>query len=609
MTALVLGLALWSWVGYALAELGLFSVGRVAAILALPALALFRSVSGFRPARATWVVGVAIAATCAALYLPAYDTSAVASDATIYWNTGVHLARFGALAVPDPLFAELGFPARAALLPLGPTTGWTRMPGGLVVDTDGTAVMWPTYSHLLPVWIATFAGLGGAAAATLVGPVFAALAVSAVFVFAREAAGTRTALATLALVLANAGELFYARFLMPEIVTQLFVWGGLVAFARWCRDERRRDGLVAALALGVAALSRVEYLLFVPLAFALWLTLAPRRPPGTALVAAVLAVVVLHGVAHLLVVPTHYRDLVLSRLATLRARPALLAGPAALAVVAALLAWRTRGRAVRAIVLVTLAVAAAGFLLASRRPWRLAGVPWLALAVPWPVLAASAVGFGTLVRRRTAANAFPLLLFAIVTAILFTDPHVTPSPLWVLRRFVPVTIPFLALLASVALPWRRAPWLAAVAVAGALALTARPTAALRRLPLFPDQQPPLARLAALLPPDAAVFYAPDVAAYAIHVPIWLAHGREGFVLPPWDWRGALRTSAAALGDRHPIFYVSDEDGAPAVPGLAFERAGETAFRFVTPKIEPKALPTAVEEWPLTLRVHRVSVAR
>jgi hypothetical protein len=240
---ILLGLAVWSWAGYALAELGVFSVGRLAAILGLPALALLRlGGAGASPARATLAAGVACAAASALLYVPAYDTSAVASDATIYWNTGVHLARAGALAVPDPLFAELDFPARAAVLPLGQTTGWMRMPGGLVVDAGGAAVMWPTYSHLLPVWIASFTGLGGAAAAALVGPVFAALALWAVFLFAREHAGTPVALATTGLVLGNAAQLFYARFLMPEIVTQFFLWGGLVAFAAWCRDEHPPTG-------------------------------------------------------------------------------------------------------------------------------------------------------------------------------------------------------------------------------------------------------------------------------------------------------------------------------------------------------------------------------
>src|SRR5581483_2300579 len=96
---------------------------------------------------------IAIVATLA--YRPAYDASTLASDATVYWNTGIRLARAGTLAIPDPVFAELDVAARAALVPLGATTGWTRMTGALVVDRGGVPVVWPGYGHALPAWIAS----------------------------------------------------------------------------------------------------------------------------------------------------------------------------------------------------------------------------------------------------------------------------------------------------------------------------------------------------------------------------------------------------------------------------------------------------------------------
>ena len=40
-----------------------------------------------------------------------------------------------------------------------------------------------------------------------------------------------------------------------------------------------------------------------------------------------------------------------------------------------------------------------------------------------------------------ASLAFPLLLFAVATGSFLYDPHVTPTAIWGLRRFVPVTLP------------------------------------------------------------------------------------------------------------------------------------------------------------------------
>jgi hypothetical protein len=233
---------------------------------------------------------------------------------------------------------------------------------------------------------------------------------------------------------------------------------------------------------------------------------------------------------------------------------------------------------------------------------------WLTAGMPRPIIGLAGLGILASAPCFDRRLALPLLLFVVVTATFVRDAHVTPSPLWALRRFVPVTIPFLCVLAAAVLPWRRAPWLAAALAAALVAFVARPTLPLARLPLFPDQKREVARLAELLPRDAVVFFAPELADYAVHVPLWLVHDREGFVLPAWDWQRGLATGTAALGVRHPIFYVVDGDEPPAVQGLAFEPAGAAPFRFVTPKVEPDAssLPVEAVEWPLALRLYRVT---
>jgi hypothetical protein len=210
-----------------------------------------------------------------------------------------------------------------------------------------------------------------------------------------------------------------------------------------------------------------------------------------------------------------------------------------------------------------------------------------------------------LVWQRKAPFAFPLLLFVVVSATLFYDPHVTPSPLWALRRFVPVTIPFLALLASVALLWRRAAVARGRARHGALVLTARPTIAVRAAAL-PDQRPHLERLAAS-PPARRRRLLRSRPRRLFDSRAALARARAGRLRPAAvDWRGALRTGTAALGPPSRLLRGGRPGAAPS-PGSRSRRSARSRLP-VTPKIEPDALPTAVEQWPLALRIHRVTAA-
>jgi hypothetical protein len=620
---ILLGLCLWSWVGLLLAELGVFSPLRVGAILIgfSLVLALAARRGGHTAGGPGWrspLAGLAIAIVAGRLYSPPYETIVMASDASIYFSTGVHLGREGSISVPDPLLGELGFAARAALLPLGRTVGWTRIPGGLLVRSGDTEVMWPTYFHLLPVWIATFDRLGGLEAGGLVGTMFAVLALWAIFLFAHETLGLVPAIVTTALVLTNAAELFYARFLMPEVLTQLFVWGGLLCFVVWWRHEWPAAGALAALALGVAGLTRVEYLFLVPLALVLQLGLAVRRPRGTWPFAALYVTFLAHGLAHLALVPTHYREVVQAELALLwssfraldaRTTAALLAPLAAIVAAVVLLTrggWRPRLR--RAASLALAGAWVLGFV--ARSDSRLLPtLSWLAETAPWPLLALASLGLVLWARRWArdgAAVALPLVLFAVASATLLYDPHVTPSAIWALRRFVPVTLPFVYVLAASALPWRRSAAVAAALAAVLLVMNARPTAKLRSLPLFPDQKREVAALAARIDPGAVVFFAPELADYVIHLPLWLVHGRESFVLPPWDWRGALRAGALTLLARHAVYYVGAGGGEePAVAGLEFAARGEARFRFVLPGPDLSRVPSGTSEWPLALRIYEV----
>src|SRR5262249_46984246 len=133
-----------------------------------------------------------------------------------------------------------------------------------------------------------------------------------------ELHGVLVATVATALLLTNAAEVFYGRFLMPEIMTQFFLWSGLLAFVVWRRSGARAAAAVAGLALGLASLTPVEVLFPLPAPVALYVGLAAVTPPGTGLFLAAFAGPLLDGLVRLIVVPSHYRDIVWTELARVR---------------------------------------------------------------------------------------------------------------------------------------------------------------------------------------------------------------------------------------------------------------------------------------------------
>ena len=96
------------------------------------------------------------------------------------------------------------------------------------LDLDETTA-YPSFSHLLSTWIAVAVGVGGPRASVALGPLFAFTAWWAIGIIALLDAGLLAALAAIALVSSFLPEHWFARFLMPGILTQALVWGGVAA--------------------------------------------------------------------------------------------------------------------------------------------------------------------------------------------------------------------------------------------------------------------------------------------------------------------------------------------------------------------------------------------
>ncbi|HEY8515161.1 MAG TPA: hypothetical protein VIS07_06595 [Candidatus Binatia bacterium] len=484
-------LAIASWLGVTLAELEAFSPWPplVAAALAFVAcvLLLRGGGAGWLPERAAALPVVAL--LLGATLWPVVDTTLLSQDASVHRASGRWLARTGSLAIPDDTFAALDEDGRLKLFggaSVSPSrVSLTRLPGGIVLPDTHGHVAYPSFSHLLAVWIAIADGIGGPGAIDLVGPLFAVTAWWAVGLVALLDAGLLAALAAPLLLAALFPEHWFARFLMPEILAQALVWSGVAAARLAVRAEELgaehgRARWVAAAAcgllLGVAGFARLElFWVFVPaLLVARALTRGDHRllPRGAL---PVFVVVALHAVLHLFVVPTDYANRIFKQVVgatfplvvfindltgqngpltlflIFYVIPALLlAGGVAFLWFATRVERRRPGFRVRA----SAALVGLPWLALIYRhglPEHFPALRSLALYVPWPTWLA--VGLGALRLPRWTGLDLALLLLALDQVV---HARVTDLQPWASRRLVTVVLPLVVLAAVRALASDRA---------------------------------------------------------------------------------------------------------------------------------------------------------
>jgi hypothetical protein len=575
----IAALAVTSWAGIALAEIGRFS-----ALLALGAGALAGAAAWARLARSR-VAGLQGACTVAlfaivlgATLLPPVDTTLTSQDASIHLAAGKWLARQRSLAIPDPLLAGLSQDERFALFQVsnvGNRMSQSRLPGGIVLPRLDATTAYPSFAHLLTVWIAIAEQVGGRSAVRALGVLFAVTAWWAIGLVALLDAGLGAALAAIALLATWLPEHWFARFLMPEVLTQALLWSGVAAMrlaersgaappdagSGGSRDARYVAAVVGGLSLGVAGFARVEQLLvFLPaLVLARALTPETRRvlPRGALLP---FAVVSAHALLHLAIVPTDYG----SRIATAtqsalghayvlltipRVRLAL--GFCALLMIGVPLALRRRPHKGLLFLRLLAGAAAVGAFAALYHvglPRHLAALHWLVWYVPWPVFAAALLGLPA------AAPPTGIGLAVSIEAIdQLLNPRVTLEQIWASRRLVTVVLPLIALAASRALAGasgqgRLRRNAARILLAASIALGAfglRPVL-WHRVQQGSDQL--VRRLAAALPASSYTVCAADLDWLHVAPALWLGHDRQTIVA--WRQR-AFGQGLAAILDRLP----------------------------------------------------------
>jgi len=379
---------------------------------------------------------------------------------------------------------------------------------------------------MLPALLATFGWVGGEDAVVGGNLMVGAVGLLAVFAAARRWTGSLWALVPTGALALCLPFLVFTRAAYSEPLVVALAFGALAVLHGALAGRSWRAFALGGGLVGVAAASRIDgALLVLALAVALgavgWAAVPHegRRAlvRGVAVAVCCAAVVGALGILDVRLLSHAYARQQAAQLRMLV--PATVAG---VVVVLALLAWPRPTRRLRRLllrrrravgtagaVLVGLAVLA----LASRPLWLVSrhntpgtGVPeavaalqkaeglavdplrsydehtvsWLAWYVGWPVVAAAAVGLALLVRRavvRRDPAAWTLAAVVVGGSLLYLwRASITPDQLWAVRRFLPVTIPGLLVVAGwvVVRLWdrgRRVPQVLGVALAGVMLAT------------------------------------------------------------------------------------------------------------------------------------------
>ncbi len=633
-------LAAASWIGIALAEVGRFAApipvasGLVAAALTWRAIGREKSPIVLPGASAVGVIALVAALSLA----PPVDTTLLSQDASLHRLAGIELARSGSLAVHDPVLDGLPESERRDLFERGATglldVSRSRLPGGLVIPSDRSSLVVPSFAHLLAVWIAIVDGLLGESAIGWLGPLFAATAWWAIGLVALAQAGLASAAATIALLATWLPQHWFGRFLMPEVLAEALVWGGVAAAT--LAPSRARPNAAAAIAgacLGVACFARLEQLAILPPALLLARALLPSdRPLLPRAAVPWFALAAVHAAVHLAIVPTDYGKRMTEVATGALARAWMLLGGTPVRVAFATLAlglaafvggrWlhhRSRGLETRVAAGIAGALAFAA-IVAGNPPSGLPALDWLSWYVPWPAWLAAALGVLPFARP----SGLGLALF-IEACDQVVSPRVTPEQVWGARRLVVVVLPLVALAAGWAIARRDRPrsataarvGLALVAAAVVLGLAAIRPVLGRRLQ---HGSAAFAReLDGALPPEAAVLVAPSLDWIHLAPVLWRSGRRDVLVARTWVGFPAAAARLLAVEEERgrPLFLLSGamvEPGASVPPGSldGILPAGWTiepvrGFSFGTRMLERTSdhAPAEVAPWAAELTLHRL----
>jgi hypothetical protein len=497
-----------------LAELGWFSLGALLAILGVGSVLTLawarlvkkRSLNSLRGLSfsALDLLPFVLIAVAAFFAREPFEYIVGGRDHGVYVNTGVHIAKSGAILVQDPELAALPAESRQVLIyPAitierhgfpGPWSEGQRLPGLTIRDAAGGVVL-PHALHLYPVWIAIFYSVGGLPFALATTVVLALLGLLAVYVVGKQLFGREVALLTLFFLLVNVSQMWFVRYPSAEILIRFLYWGGLFTAGLMLTSESKLAAILAGACFGFMHLTKLDMVFVFPvlLLFFGYLWFKGSWKPHYRLFVATYGALALLALLHAIFLSTIYfldqttRDLLpsflarrlaeaatgnpypLSILGRFVSQNALLVAVSILGVAVFLwLAYRFRGNIggslrwlesqgwLSTALVVTLLVLMGAYAVAlflsrpavpMERTVKTVGIlSWYMTPLG---LLLGLVGLGHFIAfgRRQSTNLVWLLLLGNMIPLLIVGTVTSPDHFWSIRRFVPIIIPSLILFA------------------------------------------------------------------------------------------------------------------------------------------------------------------
>lgn len=601
---------LTSWVGFTLAE---FGIDRPLVVLALGAAGLLLgSALVFRQRWRTVspgsIAGLIVPLLAgASLYFPPDEWILGDLDPGSYVNAGAAIARTGgivlhsaALAALDPTVRQTLFPSPASRLPgfylmFARFTGF--VPDGFVVSVDQVV---PHGFHLYPVVLSFGYAIGGVRSELLVTPSLALIGLTGFYLLARRLFGPATAaVATLFLSIGPA-EVWFARYPSAEILVQLLLFGGLLAFVATVDTSSAMTSALAGLALGSVHLAKIEMLPlpFLVAAYLVYEWLIGRLDRRWFWFAIVYGALLVQAMLHATLIANWYAFTTLQVATSTRFLEAAgVLSMSALALLVSLLratalrrrigrllthhGWETPlawtlpllvgGLAIYAEYIRPLRSPAVSAAQLDPAQWSVVNNLQSFVRLGWYVtplgLLLGTLGWMLIAHRSRDRRTFlPLLTIAVDTLVFLDDMKITPIHYWAARRWVPLVIPGIcmavAYLLIYLLPRERKRLIQAVVPAGLGLVMA--------LGLVGDVRPllgyveyrgaiqQLGTLAAMIPSNGVALFADGDSGRRFSTPLEYIFGRTSFLIGQ-DSRMDLAAGDAArrwMAAGRPVYWIS-----------------------------------------------------
>lgn len=276
LIVVTLSVSLASLTALFLVEAGYLRIWLLDLILGAFALAMHVAFSTSRPVilrgpskRELAAVALLIVLACALFFRPA-EYVVGERDPGYYFSNGFHMAQTGSATiheedVPNMPAGEFAMTYDNKITQFIPFQALSKASGDLQ----------PLLTHLLPTWMALFMMMSGPFGGFFVAPLFALLAMLALYALARRLGGIAAAITAALLASLCFIEIWFARIPSTEVMAQFFMIATLLFVLAYIRTRTALPAVCAALALTCAATLRQEaVLLFVPMFAVLILEIA-----------------------------------------------------------------------------------------------------------------------------------------------------------------------------------------------------------------------------------------------------------------------------------------------------------------------------------------------